>query len=95
METIRNLFWEVAARLGFWIPCDKHMPNKKYWDWVMISYHENCLNYRHIPKIAEYSFTKKEWHDDSEGRDDEYLNKMCNVTHWRKIPNDRNIPIKK
>lgn len=36
---MRKIFWEILARLGFWIPCNKYLPNnKKYWDWVLISH---------------------------------------------------------
>lgn len=92
---IKTLFYEVLARLGFWIPCDKYMPNPKYWDWVLISFYEPGLTYRYIPCVAEYSHTQHTWHINSDdvGKT-ECLNSLWKVTHWRKIPNDRHLKIK-
>ena len=84
-----NLFWELLARLGFWIPCAKYMPPKLLWDWVLIS-HIDCMSggLRVLPCIGEYSYTTWQWHTDSkEGT--EYLRKYCIVTHWHKLPSVR------
>lgn len=92
---MKTLFWEIAARLGFWIPCNKYMPNHKYWDWVMISFYEPGLSYRYIPKIAEYSHTTKEWHTEDDDFAANYnLNELYKITHWHKIPNDKHLKIK-
>lgn len=89
---MKNLFWEIAARLGFWIPCNKYMPPRKYWDWVLIGYHEKGLSYYYIPTVAEYSATRKIWIENNESPE-EYLNETCVVTHWHKLP--RKLKVKK
>ena len=92
---IKTLFYEVLARLGFWIPCDKYMPNPKYWDWVMISFYEPGVVCRYIPDIAEYSHKTKQWHSNNDDVcHDENLNNRYRVTHWHKIPSDRHLKIK-
>lgn len=90
---MRKYFWLLLAQFGFWIPCKKFMPPRGLYDWVMISWYEKGLNYRYIPKIAEYSYVTKKWHTEDEV-DEDFLNQRCNITHWRRIPNDRRIPIK-
>ena len=89
---MKKIFWEILARLGFWIPCDKYLPNPKYWDWVIISYYEKGLNYRYIPEIAEYSYKTDTWHTINMD-DKEFINKKCKITHWHKIPNDKHLKI--
>ena len=81
-----KIFWEILARLGFWIPCNKYMPDPKYWDWVLIGYHEKGLSYYYIPTVAEYSHTKRRWHDKSDDGSDDFLNNICEVTHWHRLP---------
>lgn len=90
---IKALLWEIAARLGFWVPCNKHLPDKRYWDWVLISYYEPGLTYRFVPTIAEYSYTQGTWHGSETGTE-EFINNMCKITHWHKIPRDKHLPIK-
>lgn len=90
---MRKYFWLLLAQLGFWIPCKKFMPPRGVYDWVMISLYEKGLDYRYIPKIAECSPVTKKWHTQDEV-DEDFLNQHCNITHWRRIPNDRRIPIR-
>jgi hypothetical protein len=91
-DDMKTLFWEILARLGFWIPCDKYLPNPKYWDWVLISYYEKGMTYRYIPEVAEYSHKTGTWHT-KEMNDKEFINKMCKVTHWHKIPSDKHLSV--
>jgi hypothetical protein len=93
MDNIIYGFWELLAVLGFWIPCDKHLPDAKRWDWVLISYYDPQLTYRYVPRVAEYSHISKTWHDDSDRRG-YFLNEMCRVTHWKRIPKDKHLKIK-
>lgn len=91
-----KIFWEILARLGFWIPCDRYLPNPKYWDWVLISYYEKGMTYRYVPEVAEYSHTKGTWHtieDDSDKGLQMWLNNKCKVTHWHKLPNDKHLRV--
>lgn len=88
-----NIFWELLARLGFWIPCKKYMPNTKYWDWVLIAYHEPGLSYYYVPTVAEYSYSAKKWHDKSDDGSEDFLNNICEVTHWHRLP--RKLKVKK
>ena len=89
---MKTLFWELLARLGFWIPCNKYMPNPKYWDWVLISLKDNASIDRCMPHIAEYSESTHKWYDLSgDANINDWINELVTVTHWRKIPNDRNL----
>ena len=93
-QLLKTIYYEVKARLGFWIPCDKYMPNPKYWDFVIISFYEPGLTYRYVPMIAEYSHTYKKWHgvlDDDVSNWN--LNNIYKVTHWHKIPNDDHLKV--
>lgn len=87
-------FWIMLSWLGFWIPCDRLMPPAGMYDWVLISYYEKGLDYRYVPKIAEYSYRSGEWHgDDDVIGGNEFLN-SCIISHWRKIPSDKQLKIK-
>lgn len=86
---MKRLFWLTLAHFGFWIPCKKFMPPKGLYDWVLISWYENGLTYRYLPKIAEYSYTRHRWHTEDEV-DEDFLN-SCNITHWRRIPEFRKL----
>ena len=86
---MKRLFWLMLAYFGFWIPCKKLMPPKGLYDWVLISWYENCLTYRYLPKIAEYSYKRHRWHTEDEV-DEDFLN-SCNITHWRRIPEFRKL----
>lgn len=86
---MRTLFWEIAARLGFWIPCGKYLPDRRRWDWVLISKVERRGGFRGIPEVGEFSHTTLNWHT---ARTDEnpayadYFYKRCSVTHWHRLP---------
>ena len=81
-----GLFYELLARLGFWIPCSKHLPDKKKWDWVLISYVNH--GFRGVPSIGEYSYKLEQWHTDNEN-EDYYIAHDCIVTHWHKLPKNK------
>lgn len=83
---MRKIFWEILARLGFWIPCKKYLPNdKKYWDWVLISYCDNIDGFRGVPSVAEYLHCFNEWNPENESNYC-YINNNCTVTHWHRLP---------
>ena len=90
---MRKKFWLLLAHFGFWIPCDKCMPPQGLYDWVMISWYEKGIVYRYLPKIAEYSYVTKKWHTVDDVNED-FLN-QCRITHWRRIPEFRHLPIEK
>ena len=79
---VHNVFYELLARLGFWIPCDKFLPGKN-WDWVLIS-HVDRWGVRGIPSIGEYSSIMG-WHTDNDN-EEAYIRNDCVVTHWHKLP---------
>lgn len=86
-----NLFWELLARLGFWIPCAKYMPPKSLWNWVLISHIDFCIDggeVRGLLSIGKYSYTNWQWHTDSEDGT-KYLRNNCIVSHWHKLPSVR------
>lgn len=85
---MKALFYELLARLGFWIPCDKHLPDKRYWDWVLIS-HVDChgKGVRGLPSIGEYSHIQGKWRTDNDA-EKYYIQEDCVVTHWHKLPKD-------
>ena len=83
---MKSLFWEIAARLGFWIPCHRYMPPRKYWDWVLIGYREPFATYYFVPSVAEYSYERQMWHDKSDDGSEDYLNNHCLITHWHRLP---------
>lgn len=94
-NNMKTIFYEMLARIGFWIPCSRYMPNQRYWDWVLISFYEPGNVYRYVPEIAEYSHKTKEWHGLLDDKANEWnLNHTYKVTHWHKIPNDNNLKIK-
>ena len=83
---MKKLFWNLLAKLGFWIPTKYCMPDGKHFDWVLISF-VDCKGkgVRGIPEVAEHGrdgwylcFCSKTEHF--------WLNNDCVVTHWRKIP---------
>lgn len=81
---MRKIFWEILARLGFWIPCNKYLPNK-YWDWVLISYCDNIDGFRGVPLVAEYINRLNGWYTMDESIK-HYINNNCMVTHWHRLP---------
>lgn len=56
---IRDIFWEVLSAIGFWVPADRHLPDPRFNDWVIISYVDtNGDGIRCVPEAAEYSHSK-------------------------------------
>lgn len=86
---MKTLFWEILARLGFWIPIDKHKPNPKYWDWVLVALREKSTGIFFIPKVAEFGRHNGRWHfdndDTTEWRGNFYY-EQCDFVYWHKLP---------
>lgn len=93
---MRNLFLEILARLGFWIPIDKHKPNPKYWDWVLVALREKSTGIFFIPKVAEFGRHNGRWHfdndDTTEWRGNFIMNNAISYigTNCQEIQNARN-----
>ena len=86
---MRKVFWEIAARLGFWIPCRKHLPDRRRWDWVLISKIERNGGFRGIPEVGEFNHATLKWHTAETDENPAYANyfhKHCSVTHWHRLP---------
>lgn len=86
---MKILFWEILARLGFWIPIAKYKPNRKYDDWVIVALREKSTGIFFVPKVAEYSPEKDSWHFDNDdithwpGR---FYESECDFIYWHKLP---------
>lgn len=53
------------------------------------------MSHRYVPHVAEYVHKKGRWNsfgDDFGGN--EYINSECKITHWHKIPRDKQLKIK-
>lgn len=91
-----KLFYKILAVLGFWVPCDKFMPDNNF-DWVMISA-VDCkgCGIRLLPMVAEWNCAHLWWDLYTEVTDDYhyFINNDCVVTHWRRIPNFKRLKIK-
>ena len=86
---MKKIIFEILARIGFWIPCNRYMPPKEHWDWVLISHVDCCgRGFRGLPSIGEYSYNTGKWHTDNDS-ETFYIQNDCVVTHWHKLPGER------
>lgn len=86
---MKRVFWEILARLGFWIPVKHYLPDRRYWDWVLISAIDNAGGFRGIPEVGEYLEHIPEWHTNATEESKlyrEFFNNHLTVTHWHKLP---------
>ncbi len=86
---MKRIFWEILARLGFWIPVKHYLPDRRYWDWVLISAINKAGGFRGIPEVGEYLQSVELWH--TAETDDysfyaQYFYEYKTVTHWHKLP---------
>lgn len=78
---MKELFWKIAARLGFWIPVDKYKP--KGWVFLIIDYYGipfgkiACWN----PIICRWIFPSY----DSEF-DETYWKDIATMKCWHRLP---------
>lgn len=86
---LNKVFYELLARLGFWIPCKKYLPNPHYWDWVMVAHIGPDTDYRIVPKIARYSKVTEDWRDYGNDFYINFTNENSMITHWHKIPDGK------
>ena len=90
---MKILFWEILARLGFRIPIAKYKPNRKYWDWVLVDLREKTTGVFFIPKVAEYSPEKDNWHFESDYDTEfraRFYSEQCDFVYWHKLPKPLN-----
>lgn len=80
------MFWQFLALLGFWIPVKKALPDRAYFDWVIVSAVDS-YGFRPLPKIAEYASHSKEWHYNFD-RETDYVRSL-KVTHWHRLPRNK------
>lgn len=87
---MKRIFWEILARLGFWIPVKHYLPTHPHWDWVLISAVSRAdHDWRIIPEVGEYMEHIPGWHTNATEESKlyrEFFNNHLTVTHWHKLP---------
>lgn len=84
---MKRFVFEILARLGFWISCEKYLPESSHWDWVLISFIDVCgAGIRGIPTIGFYDKYEQRWRFAERS---EYLENDCVISHWHYLPEYR------